>query len=139
MTPCLCDVHIDFLRKRGYRDLKHWCETPGNIYIGRAGIVFCKDQYGNKERYPKQSSILANEFKVGKDGILLEVLSKYYDRLNGKVSNDPQLIEYIKSLKGYNIGCWCVSDNWSSDIPPIEQFTCHGHILLWLINYYDNI
>ena len=56
-----------YLKQIGYNNLKEFCEDTDNIYIGRAGIVFVTTSDNKKERFPKQSSIWANPFKINKN------------------------------------------------------------------------
>lgn len=54
------NVKVASIRPK-FNNLKEWCEDERNIYIGRAGIVFIDGQ-----RFPKQSSIWANPYKITK-------------------------------------------------------------------------
>ena len=63
-----------------YNNLQEWMNDDKNIYIGRAGVVFI-----NNERYPKQSSIFCNPYKIGKDGNREEVLEKYKNYIIKKI------------------------------------------------------
>ena len=64
----LSNVKVAYIRPK-YKNLEKWCDDKNNAYIGRSGIVFITKN-GKKERYPKNDSIWANPFKVGKDGEL---------------------------------------------------------------------
>ena len=101
-TPSIACVKVKNIRPR-YHNLKDWMEDPQNEYIGRAGIVFVKDEDGNKRRWPPRASKWANPFKVGKDGTLDEVLVKYEDHIRSR----PDLIAALPELAGKNMGCWC--------------------------------
>ena len=59
------NVKVKFIRP-AFRNLREWCDAPGHVYIGRAGVVFVPSEAdsGRKERYPKRNSIWANPFKV---------------------------------------------------------------------------
>lgn len=128
--PKLYDIHVEFLRKQGYNNLKEWCETEGNIYIGRAHGCFV-----NKKPYPEKDSIFANRFSVKKYG-LYECLKLYVNNLLDKMDKNEDLYHELMSLKGKNIGCWCVGSKFCSEIT--EDFICHGQILQYLIDYFDN-
>ena len=64
----VCNVKVAFIRPLGFDNLKEWCESEENVYLGRKGVVFIKKDDGTKERYPKQDSKWCNPFKVGKGG-----------------------------------------------------------------------
>ena len=116
MTTINCKVK--YIRPL-YNNLQEWMNDDNNIYIGRAGVVFI-----NNERYPKQSSIYCNPFKIGKDGDRNEVLDKYKDYIIKKLDNDINFKNELIKLKDKNLGCWCSPD------------PCHGDILLDLIKKY---
>jgi len=118
MTTINCKVK--YIRPL-YNNLQEWMNDDNNVYIGRAGVVFI-----NNERYPKQSSIFCNPFKIGKDGDRNEVLNKYKDYIIKKLDNNINLKNELMKLKNKNLGCWCSPD------------PCHGDILLDLIQKYDN-
>lgn len=101
-----------------YANLKEWMDDPNNVYIGRRGIVFI-----NKERYPKQDSIWANPFKVGKDGTREEVVHKYEVWIKSRLENEPELKEELIKLSGKNLGCWCSPE------------LCHSEVLLRTIEF----
>jgi hypothetical protein len=111
------NVKVQYIRQNGYNDLSQWMKDENNVYIGRAGIVFI-----NKERFPKQSSIFCNIFKVGKDGTRDEVINKYEDYIRRKIIEDPNIKNELLKLKGKTLGCWCKPES------------CHGDVLLKLIN-----
>ncbi len=116
---------VKYIRPQ-YNNLKEWMDDPNNVYIGRAGVVFVtNEETGNKERFPKFSSVFANPFKVGKDGTREEVIALYRDYTEEKLekATEQELIELI-SMKGKNLGCWCHPE------------PCHGDVLLELIEKY---
>lgn len=108
------NVRVSYIRPL-YKNLKEWCKDSKNVYIGRAGIVFV-----DKERFPKQASIWANPYKIGKNGTREEVLKKYEKYIRKKIKNE-NLQEQLLQLKGKNLGCWCHPE------------ACHGDILVKLI------
>ena len=109
-----------------YDNLKIWMEDSNNVYVGRAGVVFIKKEDGEKERFPKRSSIFANPFKIGSDGSRDEVLEKYRIYITKKLDNNNSLQEELLKLEGKNLGCWCAPE------------PCHANILLELIDLYKN-
>lgn len=111
---------VKYIKPLGYNNLQNWInDNNDNIYIARAGIVFI-----NKERYPKQSSIWANPFKITKDLSREEVINQYKNYILQKLENDINLQYKLFELKGKNLGCWCHPDQ------------CHGDILLEMIKLF---
>lgn len=106
-----------------YENLEKWCEDENNVYIGRKGVVFIKNEKTEKkERFPKESSIFCNPFKVGKDGTREEVIEKYEKYIKNKIDLEPELKEKLIKMKNKNLGCWCYPEK------------CHGDILIDIIN-----
>ena len=110
---------VQYIRPR-YKNLKEWMSDENNIYIGRKGVVFI-----DKKRFPENSSIFANPYRIGKNGTREEVLIKYKCYIIEKLKNNEQFIIELMLLKRKNLGCWCCPD------------VCHGNILLELINDYS--
>lgn len=100
-----------------YQNLKEWIKEPNNVYIGRAGIVFV-----DGERYPKQSSIWANPYKIGRDGDRNTVLTKYEVYIKNRLEREPFLMDELDRLRGKTFGCWCAPE------------PCHGNILVKILN-----
>jgi hypothetical protein len=125
----VCNCKVNFIRPKGYNNLKIWCTDPNNIYIGRKGVVFITNSFGNKERYPKEDSYFANPYKVGKDGNINEVLEMYYQYIKNKTDHYDKLL----LLVGKNLGCWCVNSN------SFNEMRCHGQVLLFIMNSYGMI
>ena len=121
----LTNVKVKYIRPE-YNNLKEWCEDEKNEYIGRKGIVFI-----NKERYPKNDSIWANPFKVGKDGDIDEILKKYKKYIKKKIE-DEDLFDELLALKDKNLGCWCV-DRTIHSYNECDN-VCHGQVLMRLID-----
>lgn len=67
-------------------------ETLGIVYVGRP-----MPQQGLR------GHLLANPFKVGRDGVAGECVEKFRIHLMAR----PDLIEIAKGLKGRVLGCWC--------------------------------
>lgn len=100
-----------------FKDLKEWCESPDNVYVGRAGVVRI-----NNKPYPPFSSEFSNIFKVGRDGDINDVLEKYEAYIRYRLSKEPRLLNELIQMKDKCLGCWC-----------IEEIN-HTHILLKIIN-----
>jgi len=119
------NVKVGHIRPE-YDNLKEWMEEPNNVYIGRAGIVFIKNEEGVQERFPKVSSVFANPFKIDKkldkSKARNEVIQKYKIYITERLEKEPELVKQLKSLKGKNLGCWCHPE------------PCHGDVLLELID-----
>lgn len=131
----LCDVHVDNIRRYGYHDLKQWSNDNRNLYIGRKGIVFCKDCNGNKERFPKEDSIWANPYKAKDFENIKSCLLAYYNYIMIKINNE-NLYEELYKLKGKFLGCWCVGDKIVTYSPNIDEWICHGQVLMYIVNLY---
>ena len=85
------DVHVENLRKLGYKNLLHWLNSnEDHVYVGRT----VKYVDGAKKH------ILSNPFTVKKYG-REECLIHYKNWL------DKQDIEEIEKLRGKTLGCWC--------------------------------
>jgi hypothetical protein len=118
----VCNCKVKFIRPE-YANLKEWCKDEKNVYIGRKGIVFIKNEITEKkERYPKISSVFCNPFKVGKDGNREEVIEKYENYITEKIQLEPELKIRLIEMKNKNLGCWCYPEK------------CHGDILIDIIN-----
>lgn len=112
------NVKVNNIRPQ-YSNLKEWCEDCNNIYIGRKGVVFI-----DKIRFPYESSIWANPFKITKESGRDECIEQYEKYIRKKII-DENLIEELLKLKGKKIGCWCKPEK------------CHGDVLLKLIEEYS--
>ena len=113
------NVKVAYIRPK-FKNLKHWTEHPNNVYIGRQGVVFVK-QNSNKIRFPRKASIWANPFKISKTTTRSDVLKKYEKYIRERISNDHN--NYcIESLRGKTLGCWCHPEE------------CHGDILVKLLD-----
>ena len=128
------NVKVQYIRKEKnskgeyYRDLKHWMEDENNVYVGRRGIVFIKDEEGNKKRFPPENSVWCNPFKVkknkneAKDGDNRdEIVSKFEVYMRNMLEENEELKTEFMKLKGKNLGCWCKPER------------CHGDILIKLL------
>lgn len=110
------NVKVAHIRSQGFANLREWISNPQNEYIGRKGIVFI-----DGERFPKQDSIWANPFKVGRDGTREEVIQKYRLYIQEKLKK-PDCKDALERLRGKRLGCWCKPEG------------CHGDILLELLH-----
>jgi hypothetical protein len=109
-----------------YDNLKEWMDDPDNVYVARRGVVFIKDaETGIKSRFPEESSIFANPFKIGKDGTREDVINKYRGHIISMVNNDEDFKCSLLELRGKNLGCWCCPE------------PCHANVLLELIEEYS--
>lgn len=121
----LVNVKVKYIRPK-YNNLKEWCEDPNNVYIGRKGVVFIKnEETGKKERYPKQDSKFANPFKLKKGTSRDQVTEKYNMYLRNKIRKEEITLEDLHNLKGKTLGCWCKPDK------------CHGDVLLEILKFID--
>ena len=113
------NVKVAYIRPE-FENLKDWVKNSNNIYIGRQGIVFIK-QDSKRVRFPKKASIWANPFKICKGVTRSDVLKKYEKYIREKILNEPN--KYcIESLRGKTLGCWC------------HPKGCHGDILKKLLD-----
>lgn len=106
------NVRVEFIRPK-YKNLKMWMSDTNNVYIGRGGVVFV-----DKERFPRQDSMFANPYKIGKDGTRQDVLNKYKQYIEEKINSDKNYLDNLLLLEGKKLGCWCHPE------------PCHGDILL---------
>ena len=125
----VCNVKVKFIRPK-WNNLKDWCGSPSNVYIGRSGVVFV-----DGVRFPPKESEWANPFKIGKDGERDEVLRKFNEFMSTKLASDPAKKGRLQLLRNKNLGCWCV-DAPTSDYSE-HALVCHGQILLKLIDEMD--
>ncbi len=118
------NVKVANLRKSEPRreNLREWMKDEENVYIGRAGIVFI-----DNVRFPKESSIWANPYKVGdKKGQYEreESLRLYENYIREKIKGSEIMKEELLKLKGKNLGCWCKPEG------------CHGDVLMKILEEY---
>ena len=77
--------------------------------------------------FAKVDSVWCNPYKVGKDGDLKEVLSKYKKHIIEKIEKENL---NILELKDKNLYCWCVENPTKYKE---SNKICHGQILLRLL------
>ena len=102
------NVKVKFIRPK-YKDLEEWMKDPNHVYIGRAGAVFIKGT-----RFPRKGSNWGNPFTVKQHGYE-NCLVLYEEWLRSKI--EAEGTEFLKKLKGKQLGCWCKPER------------CHGDIL----------
>jgi len=90
-------------------------EAEGALYIGRAMSM---------AGWRLSASKWANPFKVGRDGTLEEVLTKY----RAHVLARPELVAALPELAGRRLACWCRAPPGSNK----KSHTCHGDVLVEL-------
>jgi hypothetical protein len=115
------NVRVNFIRPKGFQNLKEWMKEPNNIYIGRGGIVFI-----DGERFPRSNSLFCNPYKLNIDGSREEIIEKYRKYITKKIETEPKFKQELLKLKDKNLGCWCHPE------------FCHGDILLELIETYSS-
>ncbi len=75
-----------------YNNLKEWCkDCNNNIYIGRKGVVFI-----DGERYPKESSIWANPYKISKDMSREDCIIEYEKYIRKKIIDEKLVTNLIE-------------------------------------------
>jgi hypothetical protein len=105
------------LNKIGYENLREWLAGDCNIYVGRGGRIFIKEN-GEMKVFHYKSSKWGNPFKVDKDMPVEKALRLYKVHLE-----KSGLVEQISELRGYNLGCFCE-----------ENAPCHAKILAEMAN-----
>ena len=112
-------VAVAELRKRGYTDLRHWINSPGNVLCTRRGRIFINEQIFY---YPQ--SEWCNPFKVDDANDSATVIARFEWYLRDKLQNDPNALSRFIALRYANeIGCFC---------KPHES--CHTDIILYYLN-----
>lgn len=124
MQMTTLDTHIVNIRVQNirpkYSNLKEWMDDNDNVYIGRKGVVFIDGQ-----RFPKDSSVWANPYKISENETREDVIKKYEKYIREKIVKE-NLLNELKKLNGKNLGCWC------------KPLACHGDVLLKIIEEYKN-
>lgn len=118
MPTTVMNVKVNNIRPT-YANLREWCSDCNNVYVGRKGVVFI-----DNVRFPDESSIWANPFKITKEIGREECIEQYEKYIRKKII-DENLIEELLKLKGKKLGCWCKPEK------------CHGDVLLKLIEEYS--
>lgn len=93
--------------------------VPEAVYIGRAvprrGLV---------------GHLLANPYKIGRDGDRQLVVAKYRADVGFKCRIAPMYFNALRDLAGKPLACWCRRDG-EARTPDNE---CHGDVLIELID-----
>jgi hypothetical protein len=84
------------------------------LYVGRPSPW-------HKDPALRAGSIFGNPFRVGADGTIDEVLTKY----RAYVLASGLLVARLAELRGKVLGCWCVDGDARTPSPPC----CHGQVL----------
>lgn len=121
----VCNCKVAYLRPK-YANLKEWVNDERNLYIGRAGVVFVDGQ-----RFPKQQTVWANPYKIGKDGNVGNVLKKFERHIRDRIAHEPELYD-LETLRNRNLGCWCVP--CTVDVNSSVAEVCHGQVLMRLMS-----
>lgn len=136
---------VNVRKKYTDKDLDKWCESPENVYVGRAGVVFIPipgapllpgkiktnglpgKMRVQRKRFPPKASIWANPFKIPrvkkgetispaeKDRQRVQVVSSYKDYILKRIAGDPSTYDISKLCKK-NLGCWCYPKPCHADV-----------------------
>jgi len=110
-------LRVSEIRKEGYDNLEEWMKNENNVYVGRSGRIFIKENGINRIFHYKGSKF-GNPFKVKDNPSLKTLLEKYKTYL---IENELDVLAK-KELKEKNIGCYC----------PLNQL-CHCDVLISII------
>lgn len=116
----VCNVKVSYIRPK-YKNLREWMEDPKNVYCARKGIVFI-----DNERFPKKDSIWANPFKISSSIDRETSIAMYGKYIREKLKESQTLRDELESLRGKNLGCWCVEDT--------RKVKCHCDVLVTILN-----
>lgn len=94
--------------------------APYDLYVGRS-----------MPRYGLFNNVLANPFRVGRDGDLEEVLDKYERMVRGRIEFDEPLAATVYSLRDSVLACWCAPKE-GPGLTIYDELICHGQVLLKL-------
>lgn len=100
--------------------------------LPRTEVVHVKDGcdvYIGREMPGYPRSDFANDYRVGPDGTLDEVIAKYEKKLLERLAADPVLRAKLQTLKGKKVGCWCKRKGRPAHL----QKRCHGDVLVRLL------
>lgn len=114
-TPTVVCIRVSHLRPRGYANLDDWLKDPTHVYIGGKLSHPLRGGKGiSDEKWDKWS----NPYKDEKNRtVMLEKYTEY--ALNNLVPVIPELDSATE------LGDWCENNDYA---------TCHGHILVKLLN-----
>ena len=75
--------------------------------------------FGNEYIIPiDRRSLFGNRFIIGKDGTREEVIEKYKRDFYNRLENEWGFKEWVLTLKGGTLGCWCT------------PLPCHGDVII---------
>lgn len=106
-----------------FQNMKEWDQHTNTVYIGNTRLIR-KNRYNNEEFY-FLPSIFSNPYRVGIDGDLDEVNTKYKQYLENRIETDIRFRNAFQGLCNKELGCWCQSK------------ICHSHVLLEMLQKYD--
>lgn len=105
--------------------------------LPRTTVVHVKDgcdEYIGRAMPGYARSDFANDFRVGPDGTLDEVVDKYKVRLVERLAVSAELRAKLAALKGKSLGCWCKKKGRPAHL----QKRCHGDVLVELLEGPDD-
>jgi len=120
MTTTFIDLRNKYRPITDDPDIFAWFRNLKNVYCGRPNIYRKKILITDGSFNYKPVSPSEVDCKVGKDGNLDTVLTKYRDYIN---NTNTVLKNDIHELQGKVLGCWCVG-----------KHACHAQILAELAN-----
>lgn len=120
MSKSVC-IKVSNLRKLKYKSLKDWLENKDNLYVGRRGRIFIKENNESKIFHYKESK-WANPYPVKGNMTLKNSLLFYVNNLIA-----TRKIKDINELSGKTLGCFCEIHE-KNGIP-----TCHARVLVHLL------
>lgn len=120
MTTSVC-IKVANLRKLKYKSLKDWLDNKNNLYVGRRGRIFIKENNESNIFHYKESK-WANPYPVKGDMTLKKSLTLYIKHLI-----TTKKIKDIYELEGKTLGCFC-DVHEKNNIP-----TCHARVLVHLL------
>lgn len=77
--------------------------------------------------YAGRGSRLGNKYIIGKDGNRPEVIEKYRADFYWRLENEPGFKEYVESLWGLVLGCFC------------KPLPCHGDIVVEYLEWLTSL
>jgi len=106
------------LNKIGYNNLREWMADKSNLYVGRYGRIFIKEDDGTTTAFPYKGSKWGNPYKVTEEIPVEQALILYEEHLQNN-----RLVDDLHELKNLNLGCFC-----DTNAP------CHAKLLAKMVN-----
>ena len=106
------------LNKIGYNNLREWMSDKTNLYVGRYGRIFIKENDGRTTVFNYKGSKWGNPYKVTETLPVEQALILYKEHLQ-----TSGLVNDLEELQGLNLGCFC-------DI----NAPCHAKLLAKMVN-----